>query len=211
MSRSSDIAAILQRDPAARSAAEIKLCYPGYKAIRRYRLAHRLWLKGYRTLARYMMARVLQKTGIDIHPGAEIGEGFFIDHGSGVVIGETSIIGKNVTIYQGVTLGGTGKHTGKRHPTIGDNVVIGAGAKVLGPFTVGNGSKIGAGAVVLREVPPNCTVVGNPGRIVKKNQRRVEDIDLDQVNLPDPTLERFEAMQRRIAALEQAVYSKEEG
>jgi serine O-acetyltransferase len=145
-----------------------------------------------------------RKTGIEIHPGAQIGEGLFIDHGAGVVIGETAQIGNNVTIYQHVTLGGTGKHIGKRHPTIGDNVVIGAGAKVLGPFTVGEGAKIGASAVVLKEVPPYCTVVGNPGRIVKKHDKKV-DIDLDQIHLPDPIKERIMTLTARVDELERCL------
>ena len=144
-----------------------------------------------------------RKTGIEIHPGAEIGRRVFIDHGDGVVIGETTIIGNDVTIYQGVTLGGTGKDIGKRHPTIGSNVTIGAGAKVLGPITIGNNVKIGAGSIVLKDVPDNCTVVGNPGRVVvKKTPRPADGVDLDQVNLPDPMLDRMEALVKRLTALE---------
>ena len=153
----------------------------------------------------------MRKTGIEIHPGAVIGEGLFIDHGDGVVIGETTVIGDNVTLYQGVTLGGTGKDTGKRHPTIGDDVVIGAGAKVLGPFTVGKGSKVGAGSIVLKEVPPNCTVVGNPGRIVRKGSVRCVGPDLDQIHLPDPVKDRVEELQRRIEQLETCLTRRAEG
>ena len=166
-----------------------------------HRMAHKLYLKGHMTLARWISQHARHVTGIEIHPGAQIGKGFFIDHGNGVVIGETTIIGDNVTVYQGVTLGGTGKDTGKRHPTIGNNVTIGAGAKVLGPFTVGDNSKIGASAVVLKEVPPNCTVVGNPGRIVRR-KGEAPKVDLDHVHLPDPVKERIESLERRIYELE---------
>ena len=158
-----DVRAILSRDPAARSALEVILCYPSFRAVRRHRRAHWLWNHSMKLMARMVSQRTRRLTGIEIHPGAKIGKGLFIDHGMGVVIGETAEIGDNVTLYQGVTLGGTGKDVGKRHPTIGDNVVIGSGAKVLGPFKVGDNSKIGASAVVLKEVPPNSTVVGNPG------------------------------------------------
>ena len=199
-----DIQAVLDRDPAARSALEVILCYPSFRAVRRHRLAHWLWTHDMKLLARIVSQRTRRKTGIEIHPGAEIGEGLFIDHGMGVIIGETAQIGNNVTLYQGVTLGGTGKDTGKRHPTICDNVVIGSGAKVLGPFTVGEGSKIGAGSIVLKEVPPNCTVVGNPGRVVRRDDKRVE-IDLDQVNLPDPVKERILALTARVAGLERSL------
>ena len=165
-----DIAVIMKRDPAARSFAEVLLCYPGFWALRFHSLAHALYKGNHKLTARLISQWGRSFTGIEIHPGATIGKGFFIDHGMGVVIGETTEIGDNVTIYQGATLGGTGKDTGKRHPTIGNNVVISSGAKILGPFRVGDNSKIGAGAVVLKEVPPGCTVVGVPGRIVKKTQ-----------------------------------------
>lgn len=197
----SDIDAVMERDPAAKSRWEVFLCYPSVRVMAWHRIAHRLYKNGHTTLARWISQRSRHKTGIEIHPGATIGKGFFIDHGDGVVIGETTIIGDNVTLYQGVTLGGTGKDVGKRHPTIGDNVVIGAGAKVLGPFTVGSGSKIGASAVVLKEVPENCTVVGNPGRIVKR-KGAAHGVDLDHVHLPDPVKERIEALERRIYELE---------
>ena len=196
-----DIQAVLERDPAARTALEVILCYPSFRAVRRHRRAHWLWNHHCRLLARIVSQRTRKKTGIEIHPAAVIGEGLFIDHGMGVVIGETAELGDNVTLYQDVTLGGTGKEVGKRHPTIGTGVVIGAGAKVLGPFTVGDYSKIGAGAIVLKEVPPYCTVVGNPGRVVRMNNERV-DIDLDQVNLPDPVKEGFQALSARVEALE---------
>ena len=199
-----DIQAVLDRDPAARSALEVVLCYPSFKAVRRHRRAHWLWTHDLKLLARIVSQRTRRKTGIEIHPGAVIGEGLFIDHGTGVVIGETAELGDNVTLYQGVTLGGTGKDVGKRHPTIGNNVVVGSGAKVLGPFKVGDHSKIGAGAIVLKEVPPHCTVVGNPGRVVRMNDERV-DIDLDQVNLPDPVKERIMALTARVEELERCV------
>ena len=178
---------IKERDPAIKKPIEVFL-YPSFKAIVRHRIAHKLYLKKHYVLARMWSQRTVRKTGIEIHPGATIGKGLFIDHGSGVVIGETTIIGDNVTLYQGVTLGGTGKETGKRHPTIGDNVMIGSGAKVLGSFTVGENSQIGAGAVVLTEVPPNCTVVGVPGRIVKQDCVRIPRETMDQVHLPDPIM-----------------------
>ena len=164
----SEIEIIRERDPAIKSNWEV-LLYPSFKAIIRYRVAHKLYVNKHYFLARWYSQRTARKTGIEIHPGATIGKGLFIDHGHGVVIGETAIVGDNVTLYQGVTLGGTGKETGKRHPTVGDNVMISAGAKILGSFTIGENSKIGAGSVVLSEVPPNSTVVGVPGRIVKKD------------------------------------------
>jgi len=176
---------IKERDPAIKTPLEVFL-YPSFKAILRYRIAHKLYLKKHYFLARWYSQRTARKTGIEIHPGATIGKGLFIDHGNGVVIGETTVIGDNVTLYQGVTLGGTGKESGKRHPTIGNNVMISAGAKVLGSFTVGENSKIGAGSVVLSEVPPNSTVVGVPGRVVKRDNVKIPREDLDQVHLPDP-------------------------
>ena len=201
-----DIDAVLSRDPAAKSRLEVLLCYPGLKAIRAHRRAHKHYLKGRILLARIISQRARRKTGIEIHPGAKIGEGLFIDHGDGVVVGETAVIGDNVTIYQGVTLGGTGKETGKRHPNIGNGVTVGAGAKVLGPITIGDNSKVGAGSIVLKDVPPNCTVVGNPGRIVKKKQPlKAGEVDLDQVNLPDPVQERMEALIARLSHLEKCL------
>ena len=196
-----ELTSIRERDPAADSNTEIALLYSGYHAVLAYRIAHILHARGHKVAARMISQSAKFFTGIEIHPGATIGKGLFIDHGTGVVIGETTVIGRNVRLYQGVTLGGTGKDVGKRHPTIGDNVVIGAGAKVLGPFTVGSGSKIGASAVVLKEVPENCTVVGNPGRIVKR-KGAAHGVDLDHVHLPDPVKERIEALERRIYELE---------
>ena len=176
---------IMERDAAIKTPMEVFL-YPSFKAIMRHRVAHWLYEHKHYFLARWYSQRTVRKTGIEIHPGATIGKGLFIDHGNGVIIGETTIIGDNVTLYQGVTLGGTGKEQGKRHPTIGNNVMISAGAKVLGSFTVGENSKIGAGSVVLSEVPPNCTVVGVPGRVVKRDNIRIPREDMDQVHLPDP-------------------------
>lgn len=176
---------IKERDPAIKTPLEVFL-YPSFRAIIRYRIAHWLFVRKRYFLARWISQRTVRKTGIEIHPGATIGRGLFIDHGHGVVIGETAVVGDNVTLYQGVTLGGTGKEQGKRHPTIGNNVMISAGAKILGSFTIGENSKIGAGSVVLQEVPPNSTVVGVPGRVVKQNNIRIPREDLDQVHLPDP-------------------------
>ncbi len=196
-----DIETVLSRDPAAHSRWEVLLCYPGVKAIRSHRRAHRAYEKGHIIYARWISQRARRRTGIEIHPGAVIGKRLFIDHGSGVVIGETTVIGDDVTLYQGVTLGGTGKDTGKRHPTIGSHVTVGAGAKVLGPITLGDHVKVGAGAIVLRDVPDHCTVVGNPGRIVRQKGKAPE-IDLEHGNLPDPVLERFNQLSARVAALE---------
>ena len=199
-----DVAAVLARDPAIHSKAEVFFCYPGFRAVRRHRRAHRAYQKGHFFWARLISARTKRLTGIDIHPGAVIGQGLFIDHGSGVVIGETAVLGNNVTLYQGVTLGGTGKDTGKRHPTLGDDVVVGAGAKVLGPITLGNHVKVGAGAVVLKDVPDQCTVVGNPGRIVRGPAKRPE-IDLNHGDLPDPMQEKIQALYGRLVQLEQVL------
>lgn len=183
-----EIQVIRERDPAIKSNMEVFL-YPSFRVILRYRIAHKLYLKGHYFWARWISQRGARKTGIEIHPGATIGKGLFIDHGSGVIIGETTVIGDNVTLYQGVTLGGTGKEQGKRHPTLEDNVMVSAGAKILGSFTIGENSKIGAGSVVLEEVPPNCTVVGVPGRIVRMDNKKIPRFDMDQVHLPDPMLE----------------------
>ena len=180
-----EIQVIRERDPAIKSNMEVFL-YPSFKAIIAYRIAHKLYVKKHYLLARWVSQKAVRKTGIEIHPGAKIGKGLFIDHGSGVIIGETAELGDNVTLYQGVTLGGTGKEQGKRHPTLKDNVMVSAGAKVLGSFTIGENSKIGAGSVVLKEVPPNCTVVGVPGRIVKRDDVKIPRSDMDQVHLPDP-------------------------
>ena len=189
-----EIKVIRERDPAIHSDMEVFL-YPSFKVMMHYRIAHKLYTQGHYFLARWVSQRGVRKTGIEIHPGAQIGENFFIDHGNGVIIGETAIVGNNVTLYQGVTLGGTGKEHGKRHPTIGDNVMISAGAKVLGSFTIGENSKIGAGSVVLEAVPPNCTVVGVPGRIVKRNNQKLIREDMNQVDLPDPVNEDIKALQ----------------
>ena len=183
-----EIAVIRERDPAIKSNMEVFL-YPTFHAILKYRLAHKLYQRKHYFWARWISQRTARKTGIEIHPGATIGKGLFIDHGTGVVIGETAILGDNVTLYQGVTLGGTGKEHGKRHPTLEDNVMVSAGAKILGSFTIGENSKVGAGSVVLQPVPPNGTVVGVPGRIVKKDNVRIPRTDLDQVDLPDPVLD----------------------
>ena len=185
---------IKERDPAIKSNLEVFL-YPSFRVILKYRIAHKLYLKKHYFLARWISQRAARKTGIEIHPGATIGKGLFIDHGSGVIIGETTVIGDNVTLYQGVTLGGTGKEQGKRHPTLEDNVMVSAGAKILGSFTIGENSKIGAGSGVLEEVPPNCTVVGVPGRIVRMDNKKVPRLDMDQVHLPDPVLNDIKKLQ----------------
>ncbi|MEA5091102.1 Serine acetyltransferase [bioreactor metagenome] len=188
-----DIEVVLQRDPAAKTKLEVALCYPGLHAIWLHRIAHSMYKHGWILFPRLINTFSRFLTGIDIHPGAKLGRGLFIDHGMGVVIGETCEIGINVTLYQGVTLGGTGKEKGKRHPTIGDNVVVASGAKVLGSFLVGANSKIGSGSVVLTEVPPNSVVVGIPGRVVTQNGRRIDEpedgIDLNHNLLPDPVAE----------------------
>lgn len=190
-----EIQVIRERDPAIKSNMEV-LLYPSFKVILSYRMAHKLYRKKHYFLARWISQRAARKTGIEIHPGARIGKGLFIDHGSGVIIGETTIIGDNVTLYQGVTLGGTGKEKGKRHPTLKDNVMVSAGAKILGSFTIGENSKIGAGSVVLEEVPPNCTVVGVPGRVVRMGNQKVPRAEMDQIHLPDPVLNDIRALQQ---------------
>ena len=195
-----DLAAVFRHDPAARSKAEVILTYSGFHALVMYRFAHFLHIYIYKLLARIVSQFCKFLTGIEIHPGAKIGYGVVIDHGEGVVIGETAEVGNNVLIYQGVTLGGTGKDKGKRHPTVEDGVMICSGAKVLGPFTVGKNARIGAGSIVLKEVPPNATVVGVPGRIVKIGNERVDDLDQ---NLPDPTGDDIKRLEARIAALEE--------
>lgn len=206
-----EIRIIRERDPAIHSSMEVFL-YPSFKVMLHYRVAHRLYEKGHFFWARWISQRAVRKTGIEIHPGAKIGKGFFIDHGNGVIIGETTVIGDNVTLYQGVTLGGTGKEHGKRHPTVGNNVMISAGAKVLGSFTIGDNSKIGAGSVVLSEVPPCSTVVGVPGRVVKRGNQALPQESMNQTDLPDPVREDIAALQRansemtnRILELEQEV------
>lgn len=197
-----DIAAVKERDPAAKSALEIFFLYPGVKAIRMYRRAHFFYTHNMPFLARWISQRAAKKTGIEIHPGATIGRRLVIDHGHGVVIGETTEIGDDVLIYQGVTLGGTGKDTGKRHPTIGNNVMISAGAKVLGPFKIGDNSRVAAGAVVLEEVPPNSTVVGVPARVVRQDGKKVVNNTLDQIHIPDPVKQKMDAIESRLAELE---------
>ena len=206
-----EIKVIRERDPAIHSDMEVFL-YPSFPVMLHYRIAHKLYLKEHYFLARWISQRGVRKTGIEIHPGAQIGENFFIDHGNGVIIGETAVVGNNVTLYQGVTLGGTGKEHGKRHPTIGDNVMISAGAKIIGSFTVGENSKIGAGSVVIEEVPPNCTVVGVPGRIVKRNNQKLVREEMNQVDLPDPVNQDIRQLQyansqmtNRILELEQEI------
>ncbi|HZK24447.1 MAG TPA: serine O-acetyltransferase [Oscillospiraceae bacterium] len=193
-----DVKAIFERDPAAKSFLEVLLCYPGLHALWLHRLAHALYRLGLVLLPRLISQFSRFLTGIEIHPGAKIGEGFFIDHGTGVVIGETTEIGDNVTLYQGVTLGGTGKEKGKRHPTIGHSVVIGTGAKVLGPIEIGDNAKIGAGSVVLHNVPEHTTVVGVPGRVVIFEGERVPSVDLNHVDLPDPVAEMMRCLQQQI-------------
>ena len=215
-----EIQVIRERDPAIKSNMEVFL-YPSFRAILRYRLAHKLYLRGHYFWARWISQRGARKTGIEIHPGATIGKGLFIDHGSGVIIGETTVIGDNVTLYQGVTLGGTGKEQGKRHPTLEDNVMVSAGAKILGSFTIGENSKIGAGSVVLEEVPPNCTVVGVPGRVVRRNGCRIVEETYEaskhRENLPDPVEEQsrmnregIKSNRRRIKELEQQITDMEQ-
>ena len=198
-----DIRAVLERDPAARSAIEVLLCYPGVHALAYHRLAHRLWSHGWLTAARLVSHMARFMTGIEIHPAAKIAPGLFIDHGMGVVIGETAEVGENVTLLQGVTLGGTSLRREKRHPTLGNNVVVGAGAKIIGGFKIGDGSRIGAGSVVVREVPPNSVVVGVPGRVTYRDGQRVAgEIDLNQTDLPDPVSKAIEQLVERIRGLE---------
>lgn len=201
---------VFERDPAARSKAQVFFLYPGVKAIINYRIAHYFYKKGFYFIADWISKRTRKKTGIEIHPAAKIGKGVFIDHGMGVVIGETTEIGDNCTIYQGVTLGGTGKDKGKRHPTIGSNVTIGSGAKVLGPFSVGDNSKIAANAVVLNEIPENSTCVGVPARVVKRNNIRVTpEVDLDQIHIPDPVSMELCKLRVEIERLKEKIEVKE--
>lgn len=215
-----DIDAIMLRDPAAKTRLEAALCYPGLHAIWLHRIAHHFYLKGWVVLPRLLNTFSRFLTGIDIHPGAKLGPGLFIDHGMGLVIGETAELGSNVTLYQGVTLGGTGKEKGKRHPTIGNNVVVSSGAKVLGSFKVGDNSKIGSGSVVLKEIPPNSVVVGVPGRVVTRNGVRIASnndaesmIDLNHDKLPDPVADyeellakHMEEINDRLKELENLIY-----
>ncbi|MBQ6614691.1 MAG: serine O-acetyltransferase [Clostridia bacterium] len=203
-----DVAAIRDRDPAATSDLEVMLLYSGFHAVTLHRAAHALHKKGHKLSARAISQGAKFLTGIEIHPGATIGKGLVIDHGSGVVIGETAEIGDNCTLYQGVTIGGTGKDTGKRHPTLGDNVMVGSGAKVLGPFKVGDGAKIASNAVVLEEVPSGATAVGVPARVVRINGKRVDA--MDQVHIPDPVAQEICRVERRIYELEKRLDEKTE-
>ena len=203
-----DVNAVRERDPAARNFFEIFFLYPGVKAIRRHRVANWFHRHNMRFIARWISQETVRRTGIEIHPAAKIGRRLVIDHGMGVVIGETAEIGDDVLIYQGVTLGGTGKDTGKRHPTIGNNVMISSGAKVLGPFKVGDNSRIASGAVVLEEVPPDCTAAGIPARIVRRNGAKVKP--LDQVHIPDPVSEELCRLEIRIKALERELEKAKE-
>ena len=210
-----DIQAVFDRDPAAKSLFEVLLCYPGLHAVILHRLAHFFYRRRLFVVARLISHFSRFLTQIEIHPGAKIGEGFFIDHGAGVVIGETAEIGNNVTIYQGITLGGTGKEKGKRHPTIGNNVVISTGAKILGSFTVGDNAKIGAGSVVLNSVPPNSTVVGVPGKVVSRDWQKTDErglplIDLRHDQLPDPVAEMINGMLQEIEGLKKRISELEE-
>ncbi len=201
-----DIAAVMERDPACRSKLEVILCYPGFHAVCLHRMGHFFWKRGFLLLARWLSHWNRFITGIEIHPGARIGEGLFIDHGMGVVIGETTQIGKNCTIYQGVTLGGVSLKKEKRHPSLEDNVVVGVGARVLGPHVIGAGSRIGASSVVISDVPPGCTVVGVPARIVyREGQGKTDDllpVSFEHHELPDPVEAAIQALNQRIAALE---------
>lgn len=201
-----DIRVVRERDPAARSALEIVLCYPGVHALALHRIGHRLWRAGWLTLARFVSHVSRFLTGIEIHPAARLGRGLFIDHGMGLVIGETTEVGRNVTLLQGVTLGGTSLRREKRHPTLGDDVVVGTGAAVIGAITIGDGSRIGAGSVVVRDVPPNSVVVGVPGRITYRDGQRVGGgIDMNQTDLPDPVAKAIEHLLERIRSLEHEV------
>lgn len=205
-----DINAFLDRDPAARNGLEIALLYPGFKAIRAYRKAHKHYLKGHFFRARMISQRAARKTGIEIHPGATIGKRFVIDHGTGIVIGETAEIGDDVLLYQGVTLGGTGKDVGKRHPTVGNRVMISAGAKVLGPITIGDDVRVAAGAVVLKDVPPDCTVVGVPAKVVKRKGRKIDHKPLDQINISDPVQQEIENLSKQIKELKSIIKEKKQ-
>lgn len=205
-----DIKSILERDPAARNGFEVFLLYSGFHALLWYRAAHFFYKLKMKFIARLLSQLGRWFTGIEIHPGATIGRGLMIDHGMGVVIGETTVIGDDCTIYQGVTLGGTGKEKGKRHPTIGNNVMIGSGAKILGPFKVGDNSKIAAGAVVLSEVPEDCTAVGIPARVVRKKGEVVK-CDLDQIRIPDPLTEQLCTLNVHVAKLEKEIEELKKG
>lgn len=205
-----DLRAVFDRDPAARTTLEVFLTYAGFQALLAHRFAHRLWKMRLRLLGRLVSQVTRWVTGVEIHPGASIGHGFFIDHGMGVVIGETTEIGDYVTLFQGVTLGGTGKEKGKRHPTLGNHVVVGSGAKVLGNIRIGDSVKIGANSVVLRSVPSNSTVTGIPGRIVKSIGERVPEEAMDHANIPDPIAERFDLMERELIDLRKKLENAED-
>ncbi len=205
-----DFKACFERDPAALSSLEVLLAYPGFHSIILHRVAHSLHGWGFKLISRLISHFNRFVTGIEIHPGAEIGSGFFVDHGMGVVIGETSVIGDDVTLFQGVTLGGTGKTRKKRHPTLEDNVVVGAGAKVLGDITIGEGSRIGSGSVVVNPVPENSTVVGIPGRVVKREGEKIATVSLDHTDLPDPVVESVHTLQERIDELQHELLQLEE-
>jgi serine O-acetyltransferase len=198
----SDVRTVTERDPAARSVTEVLLCYPGVHALAFHRLAHRLWRRGWLSTARFVSHVGRFATGIEIHPGARLGRGLFMDHGMGIVIGETAEIGDNVSLLQGVTLGGTSTRREKRHPTLRDNVTVGAGAKIIGAITVGENSRVGAGSVVVRDVPPNSVVVGVPGRVTYKDGQRVTGIDMNMTDLPDPVSRALEQLVDRIRSLE---------
>ena len=202
-----DIAVIRDRDPAARSSVEVMLLYNGFKAVRSHRKANWCYRHNLKFLARWISQRCVRRTNIEIHPAASIGRRLFIDHGTGVVIGETAVVGDDCTIYQGVTLGGTGKDKGKRHPTLGNNVMVGSGAKVLGPITIGNNVRIAAGAVVLDDIPDNCTAVGVPARVVRRNGAKI--VDLDQVHIPDPVAQELCRLEHRIDQLEERLRQRE--
>ena len=205
-----DLQAVFERDPAATSRLEVFFTYSGFHALLAYRISHWLWNRKVPFFPRLISQITRWLTGVEIHPGATIGTGFFIDHGMGVVIGETTEIGDFVTLFQGVTLGGTGKERGKRHPTLGNHVVVGAGAKVLGGIRIGDNVKVGANAVVLRSVPANSTVVGNPGRIVKYDGERLPEATMDHTNIPDPIAERFESMGQELIALRKKIEGAEQ-
>ncbi len=198
-----DIASVRERDPAATSVLEILFLYPGLKAVRMHRRANWFYRHKMHFIARWISQRCSMKTGIEIHPAAKIGKNFFIDHGTGVVIGETTVIGDNVILYQGVTLGGTGKETGKRHPTLGNNIMVGAGAKILGSVTIGDNTKIAAGAVVLNDIPENSTAVGAPAKVVRIDGERPDD--LDQNNIPDPIQQEIDRLEEQIKELKELV------
>ncbi len=198
----SDIRTVMERDPAARSVSEVLLCYPGVHALAFHRFGNRLWRRGWLSTARFVSQVGRFFTGIEIHPAARVGRGLFIDHGMGIVIGETAEIGNDVSLLQGVTLGGTSTRREKRHPTLRDNVTVGAGAKIIGAITIGEGSRVGAGSVVVRDVPPNAVVVGVPGRVTYKDGQRVSGIDMNMTDLPDPVSRAIEQLVERIRGLE---------